>query len=249
MSFWLESFLYRHADQVVVNSPGFINLVKAHGAKDVMLVPNGVDPQMFDPAADGKTYRQENNLGSNFIILYAGAHGISNDLIVVLSAARLTLDHPEIQYVFVGDGKEKQHLIETASEWQLTNVHFLPPVAKNGMKEVLAAANVCLAILQPIQMYKTTYPNKVFDYLAAGRPVLLAIDGVIRQVVEEAHAGLFVPPGDAEAMAKAILQLAADCSGARKMGMNGRDFVSKHFNRLELSTRFDMIFRELVKKK
>jgi glycosyltransferase involved in cell wall biosynthesis len=84
---------------------------------------------------------------------------------------------------------------------------FLPPVPKLEMPGALAAADACLAILQPIEMYKTTYPNKVFDYMAAGRPVILAIDGVIRQVVEDAQAGVFVTPGDSQALASVIRQI------------------------------------------
>ena len=82
----------------------------------------------------------------------------------------------------------------------------------------MAAADACLAILKPLEAYKTTYPNKVFDYMAAGRPVLLAIDGVIRQVVEQAGAGVFVPPGDPSALAAAVRCLAADPPAAQADG-------------------------------
>jgi glycosyltransferase involved in cell wall biosynthesis len=85
------------------------------------------------------------------------------------------------------------------------------------MKDVLAAADACLAILKPVELYKTTYPNKVFDYLAAGRPVLCAIDGVIREVVESAHAGLFVQPGNPVALMQAVLTLHQNRADARQM--------------------------------
>ena len=246
LSYWLESFLYRHADRIIVNSPGFVPYVTRQGGKNITLVPNGVDPAMFDPTADGKSFRKEHQLGSAFIVLYAGAHGISNDLEVILRAAQLTLSHPDIQYVFVGDGKEKAHLRQKAQEYQLSNVHFVPSVAKQQMNQVLAAADACIAILKPLELYKTTYPNKVFDYLAAGRPVVLAIDGVIRQVVEEAHAGIFVQPGDAGAMAQAILNLASNRPAARQMGLAGREFVTQNFNRQTLAARLESIFRQVT---
>lgn len=246
LSFWLESFLYRHSDKVVVNSPGFIPLVQARGAKNVALIPNGVDPAMFDPTSDGKAFRLANDLGQNFIVLYAGAHGISNDLEVVLSAAIITLANAEIKYLFVGDGKEKAHLEEFAKKNELTNILFLPAVAKNKMKEVLASADVCLAILKPLEMYKTTYPNKVFDYLAAGRPIVLAIDGVIREVVEAANAGVFVQPGNAKEMADAIIKLSEDRKAARQLGLNGREYVIRHFDRQLLADRFELLFQSLL---
>jgi glycosyltransferase involved in cell wall biosynthesis len=187
-SLWLEKFLYRRADRVMVNSPGFIRHVTERGARWVELVPNGADPDMFDPSGSGADFRREHNLGDQFVVLYAGAHGLSNDLGVMLEAAGHLNGDARIHFVLVGDGKEKPALQARAAEMGLTNLSFFPPVAKNGMREVMAAADACVAILKPLELYKTTYPNKVFDYMAAGRPVLLAIDGVIRQVVEDARA-------------------------------------------------------------
>src|SRR5512143_3444385 len=99
---WLEGFLYRRADQVLVNSPGFLSHVTVRGARRVELVPNGADPAMFDPADDGRDFRKANGLGDEFVAMYAGAHGMSNDLNVVLEAARLLTAH-NIRLVLVGD--------------------------------------------------------------------------------------------------------------------------------------------------
>jgi glycosyltransferase involved in cell wall biosynthesis len=231
LSEWLERFLYRRADQVVINSPGFRQHVRARGAKQVELIPNGVDVSMFDPHADGGAFRAANGLGAGFLVLYAGAHGMSNDLSVVLETAERMEDHPDILFALVGDGKEKPALIAMAQERSLSNIRFLDPLAKEQIPQALAAADACIAILKPLEAYKMTYPNKVFDYLAAGRPVILAIDGVIRKVVEEAEAGIFVPPGDPEAMAQAILKLQANHELARKMGLSGRRYVQEHFDR------------------
>lgn len=230
-SLWLEQFLYRHADQVIVNSPGFIDHVRQRGARSIELVANGAEPEMFDPLSDGAAFRAANRLDQKFLVVYAGAHGMSNDLGVVLNAAECLRAEAQIGFVFVGDGKEKAHLQAQAASMNLENVRFLPPVPKEQMRDVLAAAGACLAILKPLELYKTTYPNKVFDYMAAGRPVILAIDGVIRQAVEEAAAGIFVPPGDPIAMAQAVRQLAGDPEKARCMGANGRQYIQTHFAR------------------
>jgi len=110
------------------------------------------------------------------------------------------------------------------------------------MPEVLAAADVCVAILRDIPMFKTTYPNKVFDYMAAGRPTVLAIDGVIRTVVEEADAGIFVRPGDVAALGAAVETLAGDGPLRRRMGASAREHVAEHFNR----ERQAELFREVL---
>ncbi len=244
---WLERFLYSHADQLVVNSPGYIEHVKSRGAKNVQLVPNGADVAMFDPRADVGELRRDLDLQHKFVALYAGAHGISNDLEVLLESAAILRNQPEIIILFLGDGKEKPNLIAKAMEMHLSNVCFLAPVPKTEMPAYLAASDACIAILKPIQMYKTVYPNKVFDYMAAGRPVVLAIDGVIKEVVETANAGIVVPPGEPAALAGAIQTLASDPALRRIMGKNGRQYVKANFDRPVLADKLLRLMESLVK--
>jgi len=248
LSLWLERFLYRHADRVMVNSPGYVDHVTDRGARRVELVPNGADPAMFNPVEDGSAFRLSHRLEGKFIALYAGAHGMSNDLGVVLEAAGLLArTNPSIQIVFLGDGKEKPGLQTRAVEMGLANVTFLPPVPKKEMAAALAAADACIAILKPIEEYKTTYPNKVFDYMAAGRPVILAIDGVIRQVVEAAGCGVFARPGDPAALAEAIRALAVDPRHSQAMGMDGRRYVEAHFSRSTSAEKLGKILEEMAR--
>jgi glycosyltransferase involved in cell wall biosynthesis len=245
MSLWLERFLYHHVDRVMVNSPGFIQHVVERGARWVELLPNGADPGMFDPTAIGAGFREKFGLGKRFVVLYAGAHGLSNDLGVILEAAACLRDQPEIAFVLLGDGKEKPRLIEQARSMQLQYITFVPPVPKEEMAEALAAADACIAILKPIPLYATTYPNKVFDTMAAGRPMILAIDGVIRQVVESANAGIFVPPGDGAAMAQAIQYLAGLPDRGRSMGLNGRRAIEAHFSRADLAQKLALLLQDM----
>ena len=241
---WLEGFLYRQADLVLVNSPGFMTHVRDRGAKEVELVPNGADPSMFDPSDDGREFRRGHGLDDKFVVLYAGAHGMSNDLDVVLDCAAL-LEDKNIQIVLVGDGKEKPALQRRAAELQLQNVTFVGSVPKSGMPDVLAAADACIGILKPLDEYKTTYPNKVFDYMAAGRPVALAIDGVIREVVDAAGCGVFAEPGNSRALAEAICSLAKDPSKSRQMGLNGRKYLEENFSREKVAEKLIEVFEEL----
>jgi glycosyltransferase involved in cell wall biosynthesis len=245
---WLECFLYRHADQVVVNSPGFIEHVSQRGARNVEVLPNGSDTRMFDLQADGHTFRQINKLGEGFIVMYAGAHGLSNDLGIMVQAAARLVDRHDIHFVFVGDGKEKASLVSLAAHMSLSNVCFLPPMPKAEMPAALAASDACIAILKPIPLYSTVYPNKVFDYMAAGKPVILAIAGVIRDVIEQAQAGLPVTPGDAEALAAAVLQLADNPLEAREMGRRGRAYVEQHFDRAILAAQLAGLFQKMVER-
>jgi glycosyltransferase involved in cell wall biosynthesis len=243
---WLERFLYRQAERVVVNSPGFIQHVESCGARRVELVPNGADLSMFDPQADGADFRREHGLEGKFVALYAGAHGMSNDLGVLLEAANLLREDPQVAVVLLGDGKEKATLQRRAAEMGLDNVFFIPPIPKTEMGSALAAADACIAILKPIPLYATVYPNKVFDYMAAGKPVILAIGGVIREVIEQAGAGIAVPPGNPQSIADAVLALAQELHSGQEMGRKGRQYLQDHFNRPALAERLSEVFQDAV---
>lgn len=229
----LESFLYEHADHILVNSPAYRDYLLGRGVPStkVSFIPNGVDPTMFDPADRGEAWRQRWGVENRFVVIYAGALGPANDIPTLLRAAARLRERPDIHFLLVGDGKERSRLEAQAAAEGLTNVTFTGAVPKEQMPAVLAAGDACVAILRDIPSFRTTYPNKVFDYMAAGRPTVLAIDGVIRQVLESARAGVFVPPGDDAALAAAVLQLAADREAARAMGEAARRHVVAHFDR------------------
>lgn len=243
---WLERFLLRQADLLVVNSPGFVSHVRQRGAKRIEIIPNGSDVDLFSVPEDENDFRQAHGLEGKFVVLYAGAHGLSNDLDQVLAAAEELRTVSEIVLVLVGDGKEKPRLQQKAVASGLTNVLFLPPVAKSDIAKVIHGADVCLAILKPISLYGTVYPNKVFDYMAAGKAVLLAIPGVIREVIEQHRAGIAVPPGDSHALAEAVLFLSQNPELVTELGCNGQKAIEKHFNRKKLAEDFLALFEELA---
>ena len=241
----LERWLYRSADRIVVNSPGFLPHVGERGRPPPIVVPNGVDCGPFDPTARGRGFRESHGFEEDFLVVYAGAHGVPNDLSRVLDASALVED-PRVRWVLIGDGREKARLEADAAARGLTRVSFLEPVSKEGMPEVLAAADLTLAVLAPLPLFRTVYPNKVFDYMAAGRPVLLAIDGAIREVVELADAGTFVPPGRPEALAEAVRWYREHPDKGRVQGKNGRRFVEEHFRRDSQAAAFFSVLHQLA---
>jgi len=241
LSRWLEMFLYRRADHILVNSPAYRRIIIGKGLPEdkVSLIPNGVDPGMFDPDADGAEIRKQWGLGDSIVVLYAGALGMANDIPAILRAARITRDDPRIRWVFAGDGKDRPKLEVLARELGVEGCTlFTGARPKAEMKGFMAAADICIATLQNIAMFKTTYPNKVFDYMAAGRPTVLGIDGVIREVIEAGNGGIFVQPGNEAAIAEAVRRLAGDPELRRRQGKSAREYVVRHFNRLDQAEQF-----------
>jgi glycosyltransferase involved in cell wall biosynthesis len=159
----------------------------------------------------------------------------------VLRAASRLRGEAGIHFLLIGDGKDRAELEALAQQLALSNVTFAGSRAKADMPELLAASDACLAILKDIPMFRTTYPNKVFDYMAAARPTILAIDGVMREVLDDAGGGIFVPPGDDGALAMAVRALSQDPERARAMGWAARAFVVEHFNRHDQAAQFEKL--------
>jgi glycosyltransferase involved in cell wall biosynthesis len=236
----LEYFLYGRADHILVNSPAYRDYLLERGlpADKISLIPNGVDPAMFDPADEGHEIRQEFGIEGKFVAVYTGAIGPANDIPTLVRAAEHLRGDDDFRLLIVGDGKARAEVERLIAEKGLTNVILAGPRPKSQMKSVLGAADVCVATLLPIPMFAMTYPNKIFDYLAAGRPIVLGIDGVVREVVEGAAAGIFAPPGDDRAIAEAIARLKTDPEARNEMGLRGREYVIRNFNRGQHAAEF-----------
>lgn len=230
---WLEKFLYARATHILVNSPAYKEYLVAKGVPEtkITFIAYGTDIDMFNPGVDGSSVRERLGLQDKFMVLYAGAMGQAHDLYTVLRAAERLNDESHIQFAFFGAGKERANLEAEAQRLGLKNIQFAGICPKKEMPAVIAAADLCLAILQNIAMFRTTYPNKVFDYMASARPTVLVIDGVVREVIEASGGGVFIEPGNDELLAKAIWDLSRDPVQVRQMGMNARAYLVKYLDR------------------
>ena len=236
----LERALCRRAAVVVVNSPGFVPYVRDAGVPEerIAFVSNGVDTDMFSPGRADRSAWRTFGCEDKFIVLYAGALGMLNGLETLLDAAQLLSDVRDLRLCLMGDGREKHHLMDRVARSGQTNVIFIPAQPKTAVPALIGSADVCVATLRNLPILRTVYPNKVFDYLAAARPVVVAIDGEIRKVVEAARAGTCVEPGNAAELAAAIRRLYHDRSGAEAAGLRGRAYVMEHFERGRLARKF-----------
>jgi glycosyltransferase involved in cell wall biosynthesis len=172
--------------------------------------------------------------------------GQANDIYTILRAAARLRDEPKICFALFGDGKEGENLRAEASRLGLDNVLFAGAAPKTKMPAIVAAADVCIAILQDIPGFRMTYPNKVFDHMAAGRATVLVIDGVIRDVIEASGGGVFVPPGDDERLAQVIRELADDPARVKRMGEQARAYLVQNFDRRDKLSETLELFQRLA---
>jgi glycosyltransferase involved in cell wall biosynthesis len=246
---WLERFLYARATHILVNSPAYKEYMIGKGVPEnkVTYIPYGTDVDMFNPRVDGSSIRAELGLDDKFVVLYAGALGQANDIDTILRAAERLKDEEKIRFVIFGDGKERGRLQSEAERMKLSNLIFAGVRPKKDMPMVVASADVCLAILQDIQMFRTTYPNKVFDYMAAGRATVLVIDGVSRELIESSYGGAYVQPGDSDLLAETILDLSKNVDIVKQMGLNAREYLVEHLDRRDKLNETLELLMKLVK--
>jgi glycosyltransferase involved in cell wall biosynthesis len=242
---WLEMFCYRRAAKIVVLGEGARTRIVNKGvpANKLVVITNGVDTSLFQPLpavdADRARLRQELRFGDHFVCMYLGAHGAYNALWTIIDTAEVLRDDPRYLCVLVGDGDEKSRLQTMVQERGLTNVRFLPPMPRMKTPTLLRAADVFLLTNRCGKFYTMNLPNKLFDFLASGRPIVVAGRGESGDLVQRAGAGRVVPAEDGAAMAEAVIELAALSSAERlAMGESGRQYVVEHYNRDKLSQMF-----------
>ena len=247
---WLERRLYDGAERIVVLSEGARETLAGRGipAEKLVLIPNAADLDVFRPDVVDDGFRTKHDLEGRFVALYAGAMGRANGLDQLVDAADALRrwGDDRIMAVALGDGGERPRLEERAQELGLSNLLFLPAVPKEELAGIVGAADVTLTIFAPYPVLETNSPNKFFDSLAAGKPVVVNLDGWLRRLVEEHDAGVWVPAGNAEGLAGALSSLAANPAKVEAMGRNARALAEREFGRDEMADRLAQTLEEAV---
>lgn len=233
----LEAYCYARADRIIALTEGIRDGMIDLGVSParITLITNGVDLEIGGGGRPAAAPVPDDA----FVAMYVGAHGTYSSLETVLDAAERLRDLPRARVVLVGGGDRKPALVEDARRRGLDNVTFVDSVPKREVPSWLARADVCLLPYQDNPLFAGALPNKAFDYLGAGRPIVAAAPaGELTRMVERASCGVAVPPEDGAALASAIRGLAADPEGARRMGSNGRGYALEHYDRAALAERF-----------
>lgn len=237
----LEWLSYRSAYHLIGLAPGIVEGIHARGVPRarITLIPNGCDLDLFGSAT--AAWRPRGVGAGDFMAAYAGTIGIANGLDAVLDAAaelkRRRNQH--IKLVLIGQGKLRSELEARARRDTLENVIFCDPVPKSQLAGLMAATDVGLQLLANVPaFYFGTSPNKFFDYIAAGIPVLNNYPGWVADLIEETKCGVAVAPGDPVAFADALERLAADRTALRAMGQRARQLAAHEFDRVNLGERF-----------
>lgn len=243
---FLEQFLYKRAQEIITLLPLAHRYIEELGisSEKIHWIPNGVDLSRFSGLQPASS-----DLRGSFNVMYMGAHGRANALDVLLQAAKIVQDRGNnvIRFVLVGDGPEKPRLMALAKELGLRNVEFREPVPKREVPKVLQEADALLFNLEEVEVFRYGIsPNKLFDFMAAGKPVLSAVKALANPV-EEARCGLTVPPRDPKALAEAAMKLFEMPPEEREaMGRRGREYVERRHDIRKLAAELENILQALI---
>ena len=245
----IAGFLYRHAHRIVVVAPAFkdhlIRYWNVPAAK-ISIVENGVETDLFrlDPAALDE--RRKLKLEDRFVICYIGTMGNAHGLDTLIAAAKdLQTALPSAMFLLIGEGADKERIVELAAASGLTNIMFLGQQPRETIPSYVSASDLCLVMLKKTELFKTVIPTKLLEYMACERPVVVAVDGQARKIIEEAGAGVFVEPEDSQALVKAIMELAKNPQQRRQMGASGRHYIVTGFSREKTAEDYITVLKAL----
>ena len=244
----VEMFLYRRAALVVTVTEGFRTRLIARGLppQKVVTITNGAAIESFTPGPRDNAVRTELGLAGKFVVSYIGAHGISQGLELVLQAAQRLRDDADIVFLMVGEGARKRAVLEMRETLRLTNVIMLPAQAHQRVREYYCASDVCVVPLRQLPLFATFIPSKMFEIMACAVPVIGAVEGEAREILERSGGARLIVPEDAAGLADAVRWFKLHPGESRQMGAAGRAFVTANYDRQVLADRYAAALQALL---
>lgn len=242
-SFWFEKLIYKKAVLINVLTPAFRDKLinDKNVPKDkICFIPNAADfslSEKLENEFDAKQFRKENGLDGKFVITYVGAHGVANHLIQIVDAAD-QLRETNVLFLLIGAGMKKKELQEIAERRNISNIRFINSVPKEEVFKYILASDMGTSVLKKVDTFKTIYSNKTFDYMSCKKPILLAIDGVSRQLIEDAKCGYYVEPENIESIVLTIREILKEPEKLPELGLNGYKYSKLNFDRNSLAMEY-----------
>jgi glycosyltransferase involved in cell wall biosynthesis len=236
----MERFVYDEADLLVGVTDSFARIWREQGVDPakIRVIKNGVDLELFRPAEPTAAAREELGLGDRFVVAYIGTIGMAHGLGTLLAVAERLRGRAEVGFAIIGEGAERARLEADARARGLDNVRFLGQQPRARIPALLAATDLAVVMLRDTPLFETVLPSKLFEIMGCARPILLAVGGEAKKLVDDARCGWVVPPEDVDAMVAAIETARAHRFEARARGRAGRAFVEANFDRKVLADRY-----------
>ena len=239
--------LYKRSDRIVVVTPRFMShLVQCWGipGEKIRVVVNGIDVDFLATGAEFDA-RRAYGLGGCFVVSFVGTIGNAHGLETLVETARLMANQTRIRFLVVGDGAERKKLVELVAESGLRNIQIEEPQPRTRVPAILRASDVCLVLLKRSPVFETVIPTKMLEFMAAGRPVIVAVEGQAAEIMRAARGGLCISPESPEQLKQAIEYMVDHAEEAARFGEMGRDYVMRNFSRRETAQLYLDILQEV----
>ncbi|MFZ4451742.1 glycosyltransferase family 4 protein [Salibacterium aidingense] len=246
----LERQIYTKATHVIALSPGMRKGVLDEGVahEKVTVVPNCSDLDLFKDYDEDAVQQisKQYNLRDHFSLIHNGSMGIANGLDYIIEAAKISKgNNDNIVYILTGDGKEKPRLEELCEKYQLDNVIFTGKVIKKDIPNYVNAADMAITTFKNIPILATNSPNKFFDAIAAGKPVIVNSNGWTKDIVETYENGFYVNPEEPNELVEKLHNIKNDQVSLQKMGDNSRKLAEKEYDRVKLARDVENILNDV----
>jgi glycosyltransferase involved in cell wall biosynthesis len=246
----LERFFYRRCAAITVISPGFAEYVARHGvSKDrIHVLHNGVDMALFETTGRDEAFVREHGLAGKFVVMYFGNVGLAQGLDTLLDAAEALQSDPDFTFVIVGSGVERARLQARARDRGIRNWRFVAPQPRARIAGIVATADVLVVMLRRADIFEITIPSKLYECLAAGKPVLCTVPGDAAAIVADASAGISVEPEDVGEVVRALRRLRDEHASFLGDAAKAPEYVARHYGREGIGAHFEEVCRAVVER-
>jgi len=246
----IAGFLYRNASRIVVVTHAFEDHLIKHWnvpRETIRVIENGVDTELFSPHASDTSLRSALHMEGKFVVCYIGTMGMAHGLDTLIDAATRLRDMvPDVVFLLVGEGAEKERIISLARARGLTNLRFVDQQPREKIPAYIRASDASIVMLKKTELFKTVIPTKLLEFMACARPVILAVDGEASKLLESAEAGVFVEPENVAALVEAVIRLRDDAALRERMGRAGRRYIVENLSRARTAAQYLDLLGALV---
>jgi colanic acid biosynthesis glycosyl transferase WcaI len=246
----IAAFLYRKADHIVVVTPAFREFLMSRwqvSGEKISVVPNGVETRIFSPRFVDQDLRKNVSADGKFVASFIGTMGLAHGLDTLVAAAeRFQKTEPDILFMLVGDGADRERITGIARSKGLTNIRFVPQQLREKIPDYIALSDACLVLLKKSEVFETVIPTKMLEFMSCAKPVILGVAGQAREIIESSRAGICVEPENAEQLCEAILKLRNQEWLRESLGRNGRDYIIRKLSRERTADEYLQVLNEVI---
>jgi len=237
---YIELMMYRSASLIIGISDPFVDFISAKGIEKekIKIIKNGVNLDLFKPQELDLELKKSLGFESKFVVSYFGTFGLAQGLVTILETAERLKNNSDIQFLLIGNGADREKLLNFKDKFNLENVTILKPIPKEELVSYYSISDLMLVPLRNLTLFNSALPSKMFEIMAMGKPIVHTVDGEARRLLEKEGIGRYVEAENPAKLAETILSITSDSEWLSSAAVKGRNLVENKFNRDELASEY-----------